>query len=149
VRPAAALLLLALAAIAGCGDDERRTNLDVDYSYTSNGVLSFHVDVHIRSDGTVTANSDYEPGCPASPAKAKVDQATLDRLSKVLQAARLPEQESIEEPGLNIQELEIRNGGVTYRHVSAKPLPKPVQPLVSELSRITAFVCDVNRPAAP
>jgi hypothetical protein len=150
VTRAAAAVALALVALAGCGGSGGgSTGPDVDYSFTSNGVLKQHAETRISSDGTVTATNNYKPGCPASPATAKLDKASMDRLQKALDGARLSEQESDEQPGANGQELEIRSGGVTYRHVGNKPLPRPVQPLVSELSRITAWACDPERPAAP
>jgi hypothetical protein len=139
------VLVVSLVAIGGCGGDDSDSGRLVDYSFT--GIRNSHTELHVTRGGTVEVESDYKPGCPAAPATVKLDDPALDRLRKALESARLDEQKSLVRPGA--QQLEIRSGEVTYRHVTDEPLPTPVQLLVSELSRVTSFACDANRSDTP
>jgi hypothetical protein len=142
--------LVAGLALAGCGGggNERRIGDSVDYSFTSNGILTWRVDVHVRANGTVSATGDIA-GCPAAPAEVHLAPAAIGRVRAALASARLADQKSIVERDVNVPELLIRSGDVTYRHISWRPLPPAVRPLAAELTRVKALVCGINQSAGP
>ena len=145
--------IVAVLALGGCGGggggggDQPGTL--VSFSGTSNGILAWHYRMRVGEDGSVSASSDYRPGCPAGPAEARLDRAAMQRLRSALAAARLGEKEWKIEPQVNAQELEIRSGGDTYRLVGFRPADPDVEPLLDELDRVLAYACGVSQRGGP